>query len=65
MKCKITSRDLYSWEYGDCNDCDDKGTIEITYPKFKPIKVCRKCYKEYYEEQVSVNFGYRNIKRIY
>ncbi len=54
----IKARKLYTWEYKDCNDCDDIGMIEVKYPKLKAIEVCIICYNKYYQDKIKTELSY-------
>ena len=53
MKLQITSKWIKRWEDKPiCNDCDNHSVKIVTYPKLKPIPVCRDCYHTYYQKQI-------------
>ena len=50
---KIKIKTLWTWEYGQCNDCDNKSHYKVKYPRMKrgTIQVCSDCLDKYYKQK--------------
>ena len=60
LKLRIEEKWIKQWEKKQkCNDCDSMSVKLVKFPKFSPISVCKKCYDNYYVDQIKKAETYR------